>query len=144
LTRAAERLVTGPYGELSGTLPRGFQAHHLNQNAVYEEFISPRDGFSVRMRGNILTEPGTPHDIYHRSMEDFWDPFRAGGSLEGDMPTNAQYGEASRRALIASGFSDAQASELEARAAAQRAENGLVESNSVPNVPIAIWRRRRK
>jgi hypothetical protein len=144
LTRAAEQLVTGPYGDLSGALPRGFQAHHLNQNAVYGKFISPPDGFSVSIRGNIITEPGTPHYVYHRSMEDFWDQFRQGGSLEHGMPTNAQYGEASRRALIASGFSDAQASVLEAQAAAQRAGKGLSESSPVPNVPVAIWRRRRK
>jgi hypothetical protein len=80
----------------------------------------------------------------HRSFCPPIDQFRSGGSLEHEMPTNAQYREASRRALIASGFSEAQASELEAQAAAQRAEKGLSESKSVPNIPIAIWRRKRK
>jgi hypothetical protein len=144
LTRAAEQLATGPYGQLSGTLPLGVQAHHLNQNAVYREFISPTEGFSVGMRGNIIAEPGTPHYIYHRSMEDFWDQYRKGGGLEHSMPTNAEYGEASRRALVASGLPPAQALDLEARAAMQRAEKGLSESEPVPNIPTEIWRRRRK
>jgi hypothetical protein len=143
LPRAAEQIVTGPYGKLSGTLPPGFQAHHLNQNAVYRKFIPRTKGLSVGIRGNILTEPGTPHYIYHRSMEQFWDQYRDGGSLEFTMPTNAEYAEASRRALIASGLSPQQASEVAARAAAQRTASGLSESAPVPEIPIAIWRRRR-
>jgi hypothetical protein len=59
------------------------------------------------------------------------------------MPTNADYGEAVRRALIASGLSPAQASNLAAQAAAQRAAYTLSESEAVPHVPEAIWRRRR-
>jgi hypothetical protein len=140
---APNTVVTGPYGKLSGTLPPGFQAHHLNQNAVYRKFIPRTKGLSVGIRGNILTEPGTPHYIYHRSMEQFWDQYRDGGSLEFTMPTNAEYAEASRRALIASGLSPQQASEVAARAAAQRTASGLSESAPVPEIPIAIWRRRR-
>ena len=51
--------------------------------------------------------------------------------------------EAVRRTHIASGLSPAQASDLAARAAAQRGTKGLSESEPVPNIPIAIWRRRR-
>jgi hypothetical protein len=139
LTRAAEQILTGPYGKLSGTLPPGFQAHHLNQNAVYGTYIPRTEGFSMGMKGNVLMEPGTPHYIYHRSMEQFWDQYRRGGSLESKTPTNAEYGEASRRALIASGLSPEQASDLEAQAAAQRAAKGLSEGDRVPNIPVAIW-----
>ena len=46
-------------------------------------------------------------------------------------------------ALIAGGLSPAQATELAARAAAQRAAYGLSESDFVPEIPKAIWRRRR-
>jgi hypothetical protein len=59
------------------------------------------------------------------------------------MPTNAEYGEAARRALIASGLSPAQASDLVAQAADQRVASGLSESAAVPRIPEAIWRRRR-
>ena len=92
------------------------------------------------MRGDIITEPGTPHYIYHRSLEQFWEPYRKGGSLFGSRPTNAEYGEAMRRALVASGFSDAQASNLATQAAAQRVANGLSESKLVPLIPGPIWR----
>jgi hypothetical protein len=76
-------------------------------------------------------------------LEQFWDQYRDGGSLAPEMPTNAEYGETVRRALIASGFSPEQASNLAARAAAQRTASGLSESAPVPEIPIAIWRPRR-
>jgi hypothetical protein len=144
LSRAAERIIAVPYGELRGTLPPGYQANHLNQYTVYKGVIEKDDGLSVPMRGNILTEPGTPHHNYHRSLEQFWDQYREGGSLASKKPTNAQYGEAVRRALIDSGFSPAQASDLAAQAADQRFAKGLIESAEVPYVPKAIWRNRRK
>jgi hypothetical protein len=143
LTRAGEGIVTGPYGKLSGKLPEGWQAHHLNQNAVYGGSISLNKGFSVGMKGDIIAQPGTPHYLYHRSMEQFWDRYREGPGVGSKMPTNAEYGEASRRALIASGLSPAQASDLAAQAAAQRAASGLSESQSVPRIPLPIWRPRR-
>ena len=143
LLRPAQQIVTGPYGKLKGTLPPGYQANHLNQNAAYRGIIPENDGISVPMEGNILTNPGTPHYNYHRSLEQFWDQYRDGGTLEFEMPTNAEYGEAVRRALIASGFSRAQASDLAARAAAQRTASGLSESAPVSEIPMAIWRRRR-
>jgi hypothetical protein len=78
-----------------------------------------------------------------RSLEQFWDQYRAGGSLESERPTNADYGEAVRRALIASGLSPEQASDLVGQAAAQRAAYGLSDSAAVPHIPPPIWRRRR-
>jgi hypothetical protein len=140
LTQAVEQIVTGRYGDLKGTLPPGFQANHLNQHRVYGGFIPRDEGLSVAMRGDILTEPGTPHYIYHRSLEQFWEPYRKGRSLEGSKPTNAEYGDAMRRALVASGFSDAQASNLAAQAAAQRVAKGLSEFDPVPLIPGRIWR----
>ena len=142
-TNAIEQIVTGPYGKLRGTLPTGFQANHLNQNGVYGGVIPKMEGFSVGMRGDIIAEPGTPHYNYHRSLEQFWDQYRDGGSLEFKMPTNAEYGEAVQRALIASGFSPEQAFDLAGQAAAQRAAYPLSESAVVPHIPKAIWRRRR-
>jgi hypothetical protein len=95
------------------------------------------------MRGDIITEPGTPHYKYQRSLEQFWDQYRKGGSLESKMPTNAEYGEEVRRALIAAGLFPEQASDLAEQAAAQRVASGLNESDFVPEIPKAIWRRRR-
>jgi hypothetical protein len=140
---ATSALRIGSYRSLRGQLLAGWQANHLNQNSVYQEIIDRLDGLSVAMKGNILTEPGTPHYKFHQSLEQFWDQYRAGGSLESGMPTNAEYGQAMRRALTAAGLSPAEASGLSARAAAERAAFGLRETDSVPRIPNAIWRRRR-
>ena len=142
--RTTEQIVTGPYGKLTGTLPRGFQANHLNQNRVYDRFIPKKEGFSVSMRGDIIAEPGTPHYKYHRSLEQFWDQYRVGERLESKLPTNAEYGEAVKRALIAAGLSPALASDFAEQAAAQRVASGLSESAAVPRIPGAIWPRRRR
>jgi hypothetical protein len=143
--RARNRLIRRwPYGSLRGTLPRGFQANHLNQNGVYGGFIPKDEGLSVAMRGDIIAEPGTPHYNYHRSLEQFWEQYRDGGSLESKMPTNAEYGEAVKQALIAAALSPAQASDLAEQAAAQRTAYGLSESAAVPRIPRAIWPRRRR
>jgi hypothetical protein len=143
LLRPAQQIATGPYGKLSGTLPPGYQANHLNQNAVYRGIIPADEGLSVALKGDIITRPGTAHYNYHRSLEQFWDQYRKGGTLEYKKPTNAEYGEGVRRALIASGLSPTKASELAAQAAAQRAFYKLDESAVVPDIPRAIWRRRR-
>jgi hypothetical protein len=138
LTRAAEQFVTGRYGTLRGTLPPGFQANHLNQDAVYGDIIPRNEGLSVGMRGNAFSEPGTSHFVFHQSMEQFWDQYRRGGNLFKKTPTNAQYGEALQRSLVAGGLSPTQASELSAQAATQRAAYGLSEISAVPRIPGRI------
>jgi hypothetical protein len=71
-------------------------------------------------------------------MEQFWGQYRKDGNLFNEAPTNAEYGEASRGALIAGGLSPAQATELAAQAATQRAAYGLSETSKVPRVPGRI------
>jgi len=137
---ASPQIVTGPYGKLSGALPAGSQANHLNQNAVYKGSIPEKEGLSVPMKGNVLTDRDTPHYAFHQSLEQFWNQYREYGT---SMPTNAEYGEAVQRALVAAGLTPAQASELAAQAAAQRAAHGLSEANPVPLIPRAIFRQRR-
>jgi hypothetical protein len=108
------------------------QAVAAAQRSPWRQALAEKEGLSVAMRGNILTEPGTPHHSYHRSLEQFWDQYRPGGSLESERPTNGDYGEAVGRALIASGLSPAQASDLVGQAAAQRAAYGPSDSAAVP------------
>jgi hypothetical protein len=67
-----------------------------------------------------------------------WNRYRKDGDLYGKTPTNAEYGEAAQQALQASGFSPRDASYLAGRAASQRAEYGLLESDPVPRIPRAI------
>jgi hypothetical protein len=135
-TVAQQSLVTAvPYGDLSGTLPEGFQANHLNQNAAFGSVISQDEGLAVGMRGNAITEPGTPHFSFHQSLERFWDQYRPNRTLFGSVPTNAEYGQALQNALQAAGYSPPQAADLAAQAAAQRAAYGLPETAPVPRVP---------
>lgn len=68
-------------------------------------------------------------------------PF-GGGPLHGSTPTNAQYGQALQRALEAGGLSPADAADLAAQAARQRAAYGILESAPVPNIPGRLPQRR--
>ncbi|HLH96325.1 MAG TPA: hypothetical protein VKW08_14520 [Xanthobacteraceae bacterium] len=142
--RAFPELITGPYGELKGTLPPGWQANHINQSAAFKKLVPHDEGFSVAMRGDVITEPGTPHHIFHRFLEDFWDQFREEvGSRYGEKPTINEYHQAAKQALITSGFTPEQASYLVEQAANQLTSKGVSLSDKVPEIPIAIWRRRK-
>jgi RHS repeat-associated protein len=137
----AERLAAitpGAYGDLSGNLPPGFQANHLNQNAAYQSVIPTDEGLAAGAQGNAFTQPGTPHYDFHQSLEQFWDQYRVGGDLYGSTPTNAQYGQALQQALQASGLSSSEASYLADQAAAQRTAYGLSDTAPVPRIPGRI------
>ena len=129
----------GTYGELKGNLEDGFQAHHLNQNAAYSSVIPKNEGFAIGIRGNAFTEPGTPHYEFHSSLEGFWDQYRRGGDLFGEVPTNAQYGDAVSQALQDSGLSSSEAQRLSNLAAQNRAAYGLSPDDLVPNIPRKIY-----
>jgi hypothetical protein len=128
-------ITAAPYGDLSGTLPEGFQANHLNQDAAFRDVIPSEDGLSIGMKGNAFTEPGTPHYDFHASLEQFWDQYRPGGSLFGDLPTNGDYHQALQEALQAGGFSPEETAELANQAAQQRLQFGLPPDAQVPRVP---------
>lgn len=117
------------------------QANHLNQNAVYEGVIPKNDGLAVGMRGNAFTEPATPHYEFHKSLERFWERYRT-GSLKGQRPTNAEYGQALQEALEAGGLTRAEAVDLAAQAAKQRAAYGLAPTDLVPRVPGRIGQKK--
>jgi hypothetical protein len=123
---------------LSGTLPAGWQANHLNQTAAYGETIPRSDGLTVVMQGNAITDVGSPHYEFHRVMEQFLEPYRRDNERYGALPTNVQYGQAVERALIAAGFTRTQASQLAQQAAAERAAYGLDEAAKVMRIPGRI------
>lgn len=95
---------------------------------------------SVGMWGDAITEPGTPHYVFHQSLEQFWDPYRNNGGHEGRIPTNAMYSEALQRALQSAGRSPEEASYLARQAATQRAKYGLRETDPVSRVPNRLER----
>jgi hypothetical protein len=127
--------TTGAYGQMAGKLPKGIQANHINQNAAFESVIPKNEGVAVGMRGNAITEPGTPHYEFHRSLERFWDQFRPGGARAGQTPTCGEYGTAANEALQAGGFTPAEAAAIEATARANRQSYGLSDADPVPRVP---------
>jgi hypothetical protein len=116
---------------MTGTLPRGVQANHLNQFAAYRSTIRRNDGLAVAMRGDALNEAGTPHYLFHQSLETFWDRYR--GTTQ--KPTNAEYDVALHQALRDAGFSEDDAAHLVAHARNERTRHGLSQSNEVPRVP---------
>jgi hypothetical protein len=144
------QVIVGRYEDLSENLPPGIQADHFNQQAVYgqkpgnERFISKGDGLSVAQGGNVLIEPDRSHSLGHQYLEfSLWDQFRQGGSREGAMPTNAEYGMAKRRSLLVGGVSPAQSSDIAEKGAAERVARGFLETDPVPRIPGPIFRFRR-
>jgi hypothetical protein len=96
----------------------GRQSNHLNQNAVYSRLstnpdvrgavIPPGQGSTVPLGGGTATA-GTQHNLFHRSLERFWDQYRPGGARFGDVPTNGEYQRALVQALRDAGFNARQA-----------------------------------
>ena len=135
--------TTAPYGEMRGTLERGMQANHLNQDAAFKSVIPSDEGVAVALRGNAITEIGSPHYEFHASLEAFWNNYRKGGELFGARPTNGEYGQAVQAALRAAGYSEADAARVAAAAAANRTAHGLSETGLVPRIPGRMNQSRR-
>ena len=55
---ARAELTIAPYGQLSQDASIAGQAHHLNQAAAYGDVIPYRQGLSIKLEGNILTDAG--------------------------------------------------------------------------------------
>lgn len=130
-------MAIAPYGRMSGKLPEGEQAHHLNQHAAYRDVIPHSEGVAIAVRGNALYDVGSEHYIIHSVMEDFWAQFRGDGPRAGEKPTNREYGECMVRALMASGKaqSHAEAAAVAAAAREHRESYGLEEDALVPRIP---------
>jgi hypothetical protein len=129
--------AAGPYGQIAGT-QSGYQAHHLNQNAVYKTSIAPSAGQSILLRGNAITDAGSPHYEAHGSLERWWNQYREGGPLFGQTPTNAQYGQAAQQSLLDAGLSPADAVRYAEVARQQRLANGQADAVEVSKIPRAI------
>jgi hypothetical protein len=133
-------LITGTFADLEGKLPPGWQRNHINQDGVFGGIVPHDEAFTVGMKGNILSEPGSPHYQFHRSLEDFWNQFRNGGDRQGQLPTIAEYHQAAEQALVVAGFTPGQASYLVKQAANDLTSRGVSLSAMVPKIPRAIWR----
>jgi len=132
--------VVKPYRDWKKEKPDGYEINHLNQDAVYGRRGGGRikygDGYAIPLQGSTNDrDPPSEHYKFHRSLEDFWDEYRKGGEHEGEMPTNAQYGEALKKALIDAGFSEADAARMAAGARWNRISNGYLDDQPVPRIP---------
>lgn len=115
----------GPHGKLKND-PSPGQSHHLNQDAAYRDVIPREKGAAIKLEGNAFTEPGTPHYEAHRSMEKFWDQYRRGGELNGQLPTNTQYTQALKRSLESSGLPSGQVNQAVRYSIQNRVEHGAL------------------
>lgn len=133
--------VIGPWRDLKGHLPPGYQANHLNQNAAYGEPIPMRYGVAIGLFGNVRLPShfDSPHTLFHKSIERFWDQFRIGGSHPGKLPTNGEYGKAIAEALQAAGCHADLASAFAEYARAAREAWGLREDGLVKVIPRKMY-----
>ena len=137
-----EVVESGLYAALRRQTVRGIQANHLNQDAAYGSIIPKQQRAAVRMRGNAFTQPGTQHFVFHKERESFWAPYRRGGALFGQRPSNAQYSEAVKRALSKAGFSRRDAARLAREAGQSREAFALRETDPVPRIPNPLRQRK--
>ncbi|HEX4611864.1 MAG TPA: polymorphic toxin-type HINT domain-containing protein [Urbifossiella sp.] len=109
----------------------GRQMHHLLQKAAFINPLNVKSGVSVGVRGGTGTL-GTQHNIIHRVIEGFWEPFRRSGGT----PTNAQYLDALGRALRAAGFTPKETYKLVSTTRRYLTNQlNLPVNGLVPNVP---------
>ena len=111
------------------------QAHHLNQNAAFTGVIPHKEGLSIKLEGNVLTDIGSPHYKAHESLEQFWDQYRKGGELYGISPTMAEYNVALEKSLIDAGLTPNQAKDVVSKAIEQQISYGLTAEKFVPRIP---------
>ena len=118
------------------------QAHHLNQDAAFREVISHGEGVALKLRGNAFTEIGSPHYEAHRSLENFWNQFRRGGSRARQRPTNLEYSRALLDSLRQAGLSPRQSKRAVRASIRQRVRAGQLGGVLLPRVPGRINQRR--
>ena len=114
------------------------QAHHLNQDAAFRDYIPRNDGLSVKLEGNIFKDIDSPHYNAHKSLEDFWNIYRKNGDLAGLKPNLTDYNNALRDSLINAGLSEAQVNKAVSEAIKQQINAGLLADDFVPRIPGRI------
>nr|WP_257154753.1 type IV secretion protein Rhs [Bacillus thuringiensis] len=114
------------------------QAHHLNQDAAFRDYIPRNDGLSVKLEGNIFKDIDSPHYNAHKSLEDFWNIYRKNGDLAGLKPNLTDYNNALRDSLINVGLSEAQVNKAVSEAIKQQINAGLLADDFVPRIPGKI------
>jgi len=106
----------------------------LNQYAAFRDVIPYGDG-AVNLVQGATHNAGLEHNLFHGSLEKFWDLFREGGPRFRELPTCAEYHEALIKALVASGKNPEEAAALADLAKANREAFQLLDTSKVPRIP---------
>ena len=99
--------------------------------------IPEADGVAHAIDGDIFTA-GSAHNLFHKSLESFWDLYRKNGSKFGQNPTCGEYGKALEKALQAAGKSVDESVALAEVANKNRQFYGLLDDDLVPDIPDVI------
>ncbi|MEY0436757.1 RHS repeat-associated core domain-containing protein [Providencia huaxiensis] len=134
---SSDDAILGPHGTLKNDSRPG-QSHHLNQDAAYRDVIPTNKGAAIKLEGNAFTEPGTPHYNAHNSLETFWNDYRRGGALYGELPTNLQYTLALKHSLQSAGLTARQVTQAVRSSIQNRLQYGLLGGQNVPRIPGRI------
>jgi hypothetical protein len=132
-------METGPYRVMRRRDDIEGQAHHLNQEAMYGQIIPHGDAVAVKLRGDALREPGTPHYRVHQAQEAYLDQFRSGGARFREAPTNLEMNRATLDALRSAGYTSEQARALVREAVRDRVRHGALGGEEVPRIPRRIY-----
>lgn len=116
----------------------GGQSHHLNQDAAFREVIPHNDGVAIKLEGDAFSEVGSNHYNAHESLEGFWDQYRKGGDLEGDVPTIDDYNTALQNSLETTTLTPEQIDNAMLKAQLNQQEFGLNGTDNVPRIPGKI------
>ncbi|CAM4187288.1 type IV secretion protein Rhs [Bacillus albus] len=114
------------------------QAHHLNQDAAFRDYIPTNDGLSVKLEGNIFKDIDSSHYNAHKSLENFRNIYRKNGDLAGLKPNLTDYNNALRDSLINAGLSEAQVNKAVSEAIKQQINADLLADDFVPRIPGRI------
>ena len=134
-------IKVGAYKDIRKSTGANGQAHHLSQNAAFRNSIPSNEGMSIELQGNAFTETGTQHYKAHSSLEKFWNEYRDGGALKGDIPTVGKYNKALYDSLTEAGLSKPDAAFAVRSAYQQQRQYGLMNNSFVPHIPNKINQR---
>lgn len=132
--------IYGKYADLKDYkkqfgLAADVQVHHLNQQAIFGSTIPSRDGMCILTRGNVITESGSEHNLLHKGMEGFFDDYRKGGKLEGELPTVGRYTTENEKALKEAGYGDELTAAFIKVAVQELLQYGFSMDDFIPRIP---------
>ena len=133
-----ERIKIDSYKNMANDPTVTGQAHHLSQDAAFRDVIPKQEGLCIELNGNAFTDVGSQHYNAHNSLEGFWNNYRKGGNLFGEMPTIGEYNRALYNSLENAGLSDSDSVYSVLEAFKQQRSYGLSNMDLVPRIPGRI------